>query len=392
MFKVGINSAPRIVPTEITEAQEASSQVTEQQVVSAESKFVQKGNSSIRSEAMFSATAMRAQLTQQLALNESPKSNPETLQNMEQSDRIALTSEQVNREINTPLEYDSSNRFNKASLENANVPSLNTLYTGSGDDSVFIQYYQNADIVHVSVNGKEAWRGTPEQFSNLKIDTGDGNDIVSVYTPGANIVTGRGNDQVFVGVLGSQVDTETKQRFQLLKINTGDGNDAVENHASSATILTGDGTDSVHNFGNNTAIDTGEGQDRVLNEGNMNRIETGSGDDQVHNYGSDNEISTASGDDQVYNYGSDNEIRTGSGDDTVSSHGAILVQDPAEAIWNYADGGRGDRNTIDTGDGNDFVSFGLYADDNRVSTGSGDDFVVNNGSNNQVDTAEDKDS
>ncbi len=387
MFRVGINSAPRIVSKEITEAQEAPSQTTEQQVVPAESKFVQKGNSSIRSEAMFSATAIRAQLSQQLTLKESMKLNPEPLQNLEQSDRLALTSEQVNREINTPLEYDSGNRFNKTTLENANVPSLNTLYTGSGDDNVFIQHNKSDDLVYVSVNGKEAWKGTYEQFSKLTIDTGDGKDFVSINTTVANVVTGSGDDFVMVGSISRQVDTETE-----IKINTGSGNDAVENYVSSATIQTGDGIDSVYNLGNKTTIDTGEGQDRVYNEGNMNRIETGNGNDQVQNYGSDNEIRTASGNDQVYNYGSDNEIRTGSGDDMVYNQGAILVQDPVEAIWNYAEGGGGDRNIIDTGDGNDAVSFSLYADDNLVSTGSGDDFVVDHGSLNQVDTAVEEDS
>ena len=370
MFKVGINSSPRIVPTEITEAQEASSQTTEQQVVPAESKFVQKGNSSIRSEAMFSATAIRAQLTQQLALNESLKSNPEPLQNLEQSDRVALTSEQVNREINTPLDYDSRNRFNKATLENANVPSFNTLYTGPGDDFVFIQHNKSDDLVYVSVNGKQAWKGTYEQFSKLTIDTGDGKDFVSINTAVANVVTGSGDDQVFVGSIGRQDYAETEQQFQLLRIDTGSGNDAVENYVSSATILTGDGFDSVANFGNKTTIDTGEGQDMVYNEGNMNRIETGNGDDQVQNYGSDN------------------EIRTGTGDDTVYTRGRVYVQGPGEATGDYVDSGGGDRNLIHTGDGKDAVLIGLDSDDNIISTGSSDDVVGDFGSRNQIDTAE----
>jgi hypothetical protein len=377
MFKVGINSAPRIVPTETTETPESSSQeVTSEQNAPVASQHVAAANSSIRNEVMFSATVMRAQLNQQLVM----KSEQLNLQNKAIDKHLQESGEKIEQ------------HFNKAALENANIPSLNTLNTGSGDDFVFIQYDKTADLVHVSVNGKEAWKGTPEQFSNLKIDTGDGKDIVMINTPGANVVTGGGDDQVLVGVMGSQFDPEIEQRFGMLKINTGDGNDSVENRASSATIETGNGIDSVMNFGNNTTIITGEGVDYVHNEGDMNRIETENGNDQVQNYGNENDIRTGSGDDTVYNYGSDNEISTGIGNDSVSNHGAVYMHLSGEPVADLVDNGGGDRNRIDTGDGNDGIIFSFYADDNRVSTGSGDDYVGDRGSGNQVDAGEGNDS
>jgi hypothetical protein len=94
----------------------------------------------------------------------------------------------------------------------------------------------------------------------------------------------------------------------------------------------------------------------------------------------------------VYNYGSDNEISTGIGNDSVSNHGAVYMHLSGEPVADLVDNGGGDRNRIDTGDGNDGIIFSFYADDNRVSTGSGDDYVGDRGSGNQVDAGEGNDS
>lgn len=122
MFKIGINSAPRITTSEVTETQESQQQNVEEQIAPPQSEPVSAANSSIRSEAMFSTMAMRAQLTQQLSSYESMKRNP-----MErQSDRVqkqiyemeqAINKEQITNTDNSEAPTSETDR-RRRSLDN----------------------------------------------------------------------------------------------------------------------------------------------------------------------------------------------------------------------------------------------------------------------------------
>ena len=162
-----------------------------------------------------------------------------------------------------------------------------TLLTGSGNDTVNIN--TGADgRVHVSVNDKEAWSGTQEEFQYLTIDTGDGDDVVNNNVSGANILTGKGMDTVV-------------NRGNNSNINTGEGDDKVFNQ--NATVF-------YSWFQKHTSHD--------LSQANKNTIDTGEGNDEVHNEGSQNIIRTGSGNDLVTTtFGTYNKIDTGEGEDKV---------------------------------------------------------------------------
>ena len=91
---------------------------------------------------MFSATAIRAQLNQQLVMK---------------SGQLNLQNESIDKHLQE-AGVQTQPRLSKPALESANVPSLNTIYTGSGDDVVQVGYDKSADVVSVFVNGKEAWK------------------------------------------------------------------------------------------------------------------------------------------------------------------------------------------------------------------------------------------
>jgi hypothetical protein len=289
MFRIGINSAPRIASTEVSETHEAPAQPAEQQEVLVEPKSAAFGNSSIRSEAMFSATAMRAQLTQQLARNESLNRSP-------------LTSEEANQQISFQPDYDYEKKFSKDFLEN--LRSVNTLFTGDGNDAVFIEKGSDG-LVHVHVNGKEAWSGTEKEFQLLTIDTGGGDDYVTNSVSSAKILTGDGSDLV-------------RNYSNQSRINTGDGDDEVRNHGNDNEIRTGSGDDLVLNFGAVQVSRWGVPIDEYMDSGGGDRniIDTGDGMDEVHlgSLADDNRISTGSGDDGVSDWGSRNQVDTGEDD------------------------------------------------------------------------------
>jgi len=149
-----------------------------------------------------------------------------------------------------------------------------TLLTGSGNDTV-TAWMGRDDLVHVKVNGAEAWSGTLEEFQYLTIDTGDGDDLVKNTVSGATILTGKGND-------------------------------IVENSGSNSSINTGEGDDKLHNlvWGHANTIDTGEGNDEVHNEGSANVINTGTGNDKLwDDTGTANKYNTGEGIDEVYTDG-----------------------------------------------------------------------------------------
>ncbi len=293
MFKIGISSAPRIVPSEVTKTQESPVQQKLEQQSTPEAQPISAQNTSIRAEAKFSEFAMRSLLTQTLARNES-NVNSASLKHIAPVDQLPLTQTEAEQQIENQPTYIEPFTAEEAS-QGEFLPK--TLYTGDGDDRVEIATGYD-DLVHVKVNGKEAWSGTERQFRALTIDTGKGNDVV----------------------IGSAINA---------KIETGEGNDYVRM------------------VGHYNQVNTGSGDDRVEILGNLNNISTGSGNDDVHlegNYGwggstRQNQVNTGSGDDVVRIDGDLNTVRTEDGNDVVEL------------------GRRADGNDIDTGQGEDRSSF-----------------------------------
>jgi Ca2+-binding RTX toxin-like protein len=301
MFKIGINSAPRIAkPPEVTEPQESSvpENLEQQSLPETKSKMINGGP--MQAEGMMSSLAFRHQLNQQLANQTFARNresvNSESLQNLEQIDRQApLTEQEVEQQISYQPSVVKPFSPEEASI-GLKLPEF--LYTGSGDDIVEIS--EEGDSVRVTVNGKEAWKGTRERFANLTIDTGDGKDIVTINASGANVATGSGNDQVLLAASNSQVDT-------------GEGNDEVY-------VAPG-------MYGGKNSVSTGEGSDLVYVSGKENYVNAGSGDDAVFIRDGRNRVDAGEGDDYIEIEGVANKVRTGDGEDQVKNKGIFTVVD-----------------------------------------------------------------
>jgi hypothetical protein len=273
MFKIGINSAPRITPTEVTETQETSVQQNLEQQSIPETKPLSVSNTSIRAETMFSQVAMRSQLLQQLARNESTNTNSASLKQIKPVELQPLTQAEVQQQVENQPTYIKPFDADEASKV-AFLPQ--TLYTGDGDDKVEIQTDSNNDVVHVNVNGKEVWSGTQKQFDALTIDTGQGNDVVIGSAVRAKIETGDGND--FVRMVGN-----------FNQVNMGNGDDRLEVLGSYNNFSTGSGNDEVHLEGDygwyghtdRNEVNTGSGDDRVRIDGDYNTVRTEDGNDVV---------------------------------------------------------------------------------------------------------------
>jgi hypothetical protein len=273
MFKIGINSAPRVTPAEVTETQETPVQQNLEQQSIQEAKPISPANTSIRAESMFSEFAMRSQLTQQLARNESANTNSASLKQIKPVELQPLTQAEAEQQIENQPTFIKPFEADEAS-KGAFLPQ--TLYTGDGDDKIEIQTDSNNDVVHVNVNGKEAWSGTQKQFEALTIDTGRGNDVVIGSAVRARIETGDGND--FVRIVGNNN-----------QVDTGNGDDRLEVLGSYNNFSTGSGNDEVHLEGDygwfghtdRNQVNTGSGDDKVRIEGDFNTVQTEDGNDVV---------------------------------------------------------------------------------------------------------------
>jgi hypothetical protein len=316
MFKpIGIGTGSRIVQT--PEEEQPSQQSSPTQVLPVDTPSLKqfKSGTSLAAEYQMSNFALKSQLQNQLV----------------QNDSLQI------KKLATPRLVDK----NEAST-GAYAPRW--LYTGDGDDQVDIKMGSDGRV-HVNVNGKEEWSGTPSQFQSLTIYTGAGNDTVKNEVDGATIFTASGQDVVWNK--GSNVH-----------IDTGTENDRVGSAGSNNVISTGRGEDIVQSVGNNNSISSGAHKDSVAVKGESNLVMSGSGDDTVDLYGGYNKVYTEDGNDQV-------DIRYG---DTM----------PESPTPNY----------VDTGAGNDKVE--NRTDGSTIFTGSGNDTIMNSGRDVTIDLGTDE--
>ena len=200
-----------------------------------------------------------------------------------------------------------------------------TITTGAGDDKVDIRMGDD-QRVHVNVNGKEAWAGTVKEFTLIKIDTGEGDDVITNTVAGSNIFTGSGWDTVNNQASG-------------VEINTGDGNDIVNSRGNSNWINTGGGDDQVQTRGEKNDIFTGTGNDNVVNEGDHNRIRTFTGADNIVSSGLGNSIDGSAGNDQIKVVGDFNTVSGGGDYDNLEVQGDYNTIDAGYSKVNLKVGG-----------------------------------------------------
>lgn len=253
------------------------------------------------------------------------------------------------------------------------------ILTGEGDDKV-------------DVTG-QIWN----RFNGTTtVDAGAGDDSISFHATGkvhfadqkaATLINaGEGDNAIYIGD-GTETNTNAATT-----IKAGSGDDAI---TLAGQMLTTSNA--------KTTIDAGAGDNtvavgRMVTQGNeygvtggTNIVQTGGGKDTVaigtggvamHSVGanSSNTVSTGAGDDSINISGSvqsltsgRNVIDAGAGDDAINLTGG--------ASYAMYAGGEGSRNVIDAGEGNNTVNVNKWANAtdggaNVIQTGSGDDVIT----------------
>lgn len=168
------------------------------------------------------------------------------------------------------------------------------------------------------------------------VNSGAGNDSINLNGNDATIETGDGNDYVSVegGIdnlidLGADDDTLVSEEISANFIDAGDGNDSISIDLSNKNIVySGDGDDYVKFYYNNCSenkVYLEDGNDVMDASGKYNTISAGDGDDSLYISGDANLVNLGEGNDTVYVFGTENSIYGGEGDDSIvqysNSHG-----------------------------------------------------------------------
>lgn len=147
------------------------------------------------------------------------------------------------------------------------------------------------------------------------------------------------------------------------------------NNTANTQILGSSHADTIYNVAPKVTIETGEGNNVIYNRADnhyspsLTSILVGSGDNIISNYNADQvTIKTGNGNNQISNWNGDKvTIQSGAGDDTISND--------AEYAGNVSTA------VIETGDGNDIISNGLYFSKVTIDAGNGNDSISNSGNN-----------
>jgi hypothetical protein len=334
---IGIGIAPKIIETN-----SPAEKVTAQTEPPTESlPQIRSGNTSVVAELQMSTLALRSRLQNELLINESAKLEPSVLTETMKNPSTSLS-------LDPNLWKESSNpKWTKLPDRNEASKKIvldKTLSTGSGDDRVDI--HMGADgLVHVIVNDKDAWIGTPEQFQSIVIDTGAGNDFVSNTVAGASIVTGTGTNEVTNYASGVSIDASygrdkissfgDKNTFTIdnsdwlrshgnynevkQEVHSGGIGSNIESYGDHNLIQTGYGMDDVKSIGNFNEIHTGEHIDEIEVTGSGNRIYGGDDPDEIKVHGQFNYIYGEGGNDHIVARDGGNTFYVGDGDDKIES-------------------------------------------------------------------------
>ena len=279
------------------------------------------------------------------------------------------------------IKFKFTRDFNDKNVKH-NIPK--TLSTGNGDDKVDIQMGGDGRV-HVKVNDKEAWSGTPEQFKYLTIDTGSGMDVVNNSVEGATINTGEGNDTVNNNASGTNIDTGRGDDdvFSIGGrniIGTGSGKDVVVSTGDLNQIRTGDGDDIVQTNGQDNKVWTGLGLDSIVGSGDNNILSTGGDEDYVKFQGHNNDVWAGSGYDEIDVAGNRNRIHGQEGVDTISLNGSNNAIDAG--LGDDRINVQGNLNLIQGSDGDDTIR--SKGDENKIYGGAGADTIFNAGNKNMI--------
>ncbi|MBT0769488.1 hypothetical protein KIH74_11190 [Kineosporia sp. J2-2] len=228
--------------------------------------------------------------------------------------------------------------------------SAGNIYLGSGDDTFTFDNSAN------------------HPYTGVYLDEGD-NTYVS-GSPGyhdASITSGAGRDTITAGALAY--------------VDSGDGDDVITLAGAGATVRAGAGQDQINGTPGRDTIDGGAGDDTIVGGAGIDTLSGGAGNDTIQGDDGDDEINGGDGDDVLYGGAGIDTIHGGLGNDVVYGDDGddfIYGDQGNDELYGGRDddtmyGNSGD-DTIFGNSGDDYISGGPGTD--TISGGTGTNTIV----------------
>ena len=281
--------------------------------------------------------------------------------------------------------------------------SLVTVYGGMGDD--VISNSVNGALLVGGARIEDEGSGSGDSMSGSSIEgssvegsasfedslLSSGNDTIISSADNVSLFGGAGNDVISVSGSDNLIDGgDDRDEINLTDVYNstvfaGNGNDSVIiNNSEDVTVYGGEGNNEVSlNSGSNLLIITEDGNDSIDNtSAKYSTILAGNGNNYINSRqdGQFLYFEMGSGNDTVDNLSADSTILAGEGNDSVISRGNRNSIDVGDGS-NYLQIG-GESVTAVAGDGNDIVSLN-YTSNSTLDVGDG-----NNSINSELDTRE----
>lgn len=276
----------------------------------------------------------------------------------------------------------SSLTFINTSVGIANPVERLVLNAGRGNDLITINDVDNVGAMQILVNGELGedtviGSGASLGLVRLLIDGGDGEDSLTGTDDNDTILGGDGNDliaggggndtlrggdgaDVIDGGAGNDLVQGEGRNDSLLGSN---GEDTIEGGNGNDTIAGGAGDDSAAGGFGNDFVNGEAGDDIILGDEGFDKVIGGAGNDTVDGGRNNDTILGSSGNDKLRGDHGEDLIVGGGGSDTISGG------DGNDTI----DSGTG-ADAIDAGDGDDKVVGGQGMD--TILGGDGDDSLI----------------
>ena len=161
-------------------------------------------------------------------------------------------------------------------------------------------------------------------------------------------------------------------------LDGGNGSDNLTGDAGLDTLLGGAGNDSLQGNAGNDSLDGGseddqayggDGNDTLLGQDGSDYLQGDAGNDVVDGGIGNDTLSGGPGDDTLQAGDGDDAVSAGDGNDSIS---AGAGNDTIQLSWDFTTDSLAFRNTVDAGEGDDFIGLGNPA---TITTGGGADTI-----------------
>lgn len=204
---------------------------------------------------------------------------------------------------------------------------------------------RNFEAFYSVITGAGADTFTISQSTGVYLNSGAGDDTITVGDGGANISAGLGNDVIVTGAANDVVDGGDGNNL----VHMGDGDDQYD-HSDSRGWL---GLESIYGEAGNDLIFTSDGSDRTYG---------GSGNDTIYNGRGTDQTYGGIGNDVLFGENGADSIYGGDGNDALNGD-----TDPELGFTAQ------DNDVLEGGNGDDFLSGGIGAD--LLYGGAGNDGI-----------------